>query len=128
MRLLPSRIAFLALITVTSLPLKAALASTSETTIAERLKRAGYATAHFGKWHMGRASPSQHGFDENDGANGNGGPDNVANPHPKQLYATTERGMEFMARQVKAGKPFYLQLSHYASRQGGMRGLRRSPP
>jgi arylsulfatase A-like enzyme len=24
-----------------------------------------------------------------------------------------------MARQVKAGKPFYLQLSHYASRQGG---------
>lgn len=31
----------------------------------------------------------------------------------------TQRGMDFMARQVKAGKPFYLQLSHYASRQGG---------
>ena len=29
----------------------------------------------------------------------------------------TTRGMDFMARQVKAGKPFYLQLSHYASRQ-----------
>lgn len=92
---------------------------TSETTIAEVLRAAGYATAHFGKWHMGRANPSLHDFDENDGANNNGGPDNVDNPHPKQLYAMTERGMEFMARQVKAGKPFYLQLSHYASRQGG---------
>ena len=92
---------------------------TGETTIAEVLKRAGYATAHFGKWHLGRASPSQHGFEESDGPTNNGGPDNVANPHPKQLYGMTERGMDFMARQVKAGKPFYLQLSHYASRQGG---------
>ncbi|MCX6926142.1 MAG: sulfatase-like hydrolase/transferase [Verrucomicrobia bacterium] len=92
---------------------------TSETTLAEVLQRAGYATAHFGKWHMGRANPREHGFDENDGANGNGGPDNVTNPHPKQLYGMTQRGLDFMARQVKAGKPFYLQLSHYASRQGG---------
>ena len=91
----------------------------SETTLAELLKGAGYATAHFGKWHVGRTSPSQHGFDESDGATNNGGPDNVANPHPKQLYGMTDRGMDFMARQVKAGKPFYLQMSHYASRQGG---------
>ena len=90
-----------------------------ETTIAEFLKPAGYVTAHFGKWHLGRVSPGQHGYDENDGANNNGGPDNVANPHPKQLYNMTERGMDFMARQVKAAKPFYLQLSHYADRQGG---------
>ena len=82
------------------------------------LKRAGYATAHFGKWHMGRVSPSQHGFDESDGATNNGGPDNVANPHPKQLYGMTDRGIDFMARQVKAGKPFYLQLSHYALAPG----------
>jgi arylsulfatase A-like enzyme len=89
---------------------------TSETTIAALLKRAGYATAHFGKWHVGRVNPSQHGFDESDGPTNNGGPDNVANPHPKQLHGMTERGMAFMGRQVKAGKPFYLQLSHYASR------------
>ena len=62
---------------------------------------------------------NQHGFDENDGANGNGGPDNVTNPHPKQLYAMTERGLDFMARQVRGSKPCYLQLSHYASRRGG---------
>jgi arylsulfatase A len=91
----------------------------SETTIAELLKRAGYTTAHFGKWHVGRVSPSQHGFDESDGPTNNGGPDNVDNPHPKQLCGMTERGIDFMTRQVKAGKPFYVQLSHYASRQGG---------
>jgi arylsulfatase A len=82
-------------------------------TIAEYLKRAGYATAHFGKWHLGRVSPSQHGFDESDGATGNGGPDNVASPNPKQALAMTAKGIEFMERQVKSGKPFYLQLSHY---------------
>ena len=68
------------------------------------MKKAGYATAHFGKWHMGRVSPSQHGFDENDGANGNGGPDNVAAPNPKQALAMTAKGIDFMERQVKAGE------------------------
>ncbi|MBI5819667.1 MAG: sulfatase [Verrucomicrobia bacterium] len=92
---------------------------TSETTIAALLKRAGYATAHFGKWHVGRIDPKEYGFDASDGPTGNGGPDNVDNPHPKQLFGMTERGMEFMTRQVRAGKPFYLQLSHYASRHGG---------
>lgn len=85
----------------------------AETTIGELLKRAGYATAHFGKWHVGRVSPSQHGFDESDGATGNGGPDNVSSPNPKQALAMTAKGVNFMERQVKAGKPFYLQLSHY---------------
>ena len=42
----------------------------SETTIAEVLKENGYATAHFGKWHLGmpvqnrdNPTPSDHGFD-----------------------------------------------------------------
>ena len=92
-------------------------------TIAEYLKRAGYATAHFGKWHLGRVSPSQHGFDESDGATGNGGPDNVASPNPKQALAMTAKGIDFMERQVKASKPFYLQLSHYPNQpeKGGGR-------
>jgi len=90
----------------------------SEVTIAALLKREGYATAHFGKWHVGRVSPTRHGFDENDGPNNNGGPENVENPNPKQAFANTERGMDFMERQAKAGKPFYLQISHYAGRGG----------
>ncbi|SOE23185.1 Arylsulfatase A [Spirosomataceae bacterium TFI 002] len=34
-------------------------------TLAKQFKKAGYATAHFGKWHLGAApySPLQHGFD-----------------------------------------------------------------
>lgn len=84
-----------------------------ETTIGEVLQRAGYATAHFGKWHVGRENPSKHGFPENDGANGNGGPDDVAAPNPKQALAITAKGIDFMTRQAKVGKPFYLQMSHY---------------
>ncbi|MBI1373563.1 MAG: sulfatase-like hydrolase/transferase [Phycisphaera sp.] len=40
---------------------------TSETTFAELLKRAGYATGMFGKWHLGYTpnyNPIHHGFDE----------------------------------------------------------------
>lgn len=92
---------------------------TGETTIAELLRGAGYATAHFGKWHMGRADPGRHGFDLSDGPTSNGGPDNVENPHPKELYGMTQRGIEFISQQARAGTPFYLQLSHYASRGGG---------
>jgi len=39
----------------------------SETTLAEMLKAKGYATAIFGKWHLGHHAkflPTQHGFDE----------------------------------------------------------------
>jgi len=38
---------------------------TKHFTLAEALKQAGYATGHFGKWHLGKApySPLEHGFD-----------------------------------------------------------------
>lgn len=92
-----------------------------ETTLAEVLKQAGYATAHFGKWHVGRASPNLHGFDENDGPNNNGGPENIPMPNPKQALEIIAKGVCFMERQVKKGQPFYLQLSHYPnqSEKGG---------
>lgn len=77
------------------------------------LKRAGYATAHFGKWHVGRDDPKVNGFEENDGPNSNGGPENVNEPNPVQCYATAKLGMDFMTRQVKSKKPFLLQISHY---------------
>jgi arylsulfatase A-like enzyme len=82
-------------------------------TLGTLLKKHGYATAHFGKWHLGRANPREHGFDENDGANSNGGPENSAEPNPKQCYATAKLGNDFISRQVQAKKPFYLQISHY---------------
>ena len=86
-------------------------------TVGTLLKKHGYATAHFGKWHVGRDNPKNCGFDENDGANSNGGPDNVEEPNPTQCYATAKLGMDFMTRQVKARKPFYLQISHYPGKQ-----------
>ena len=89
-----------------------------EITIGDLLKRAGYATAHFGKWHVGRASLAQHGFEENDGPTGNEGPDGSQNPNPEEAFGMTERGVAFMEKQAKSGKPFYLQMSHYPGRRG----------
>lgn len=85
----------------------------SETTVAELLHAAGYATGHFGKWHLGRVSPEKHGFDASDGPTGNGGPENVADPNPEQARGMTARGIAFIERAVKTGRPFYVQLSHY---------------
>ena len=77
------------------------------------LKDLGYASAHFGKWHVGRKAPSAVGFDLCDGNNSNQGPERGVSPNPKQAQTITDRGIAFMRDQVKAGKPFYLQLSHY---------------
>ena len=87
-------------------------------TMATLLRKRGYATAHFGKWHLGRVNPTEHGFDESDGANSNGGPDEVENPNPKQCLLTAQKGCDFIARQVKAKKPFYLEIDQYPGRQG----------
>jgi arylsulfatase A-like enzyme len=73
----------------------------------------GYASAHFGKWHVGRQAPTAIGFDLSDGPNGNQGPDRGTAPNPEQCEVITDKGIAFMREQVKAGKPFYLQISHY---------------
>ncbi len=82
-------------------------------TLPEVLRDAGYATAHFGKWHVGRAAPSEHGFDVHDGANSNRIRGSDQKPNPEQAVAITDRGIRFAREQAEAGKPFYLQLSHY---------------
>jgi arylsulfatase A-like enzyme len=86
----------------------------AETTIAEILQDEGYATAHFGKWHLGHRSPSEHGFDVHDGSTANGGPGEYTDPNPKDVFGVTERAIAFIEDQAAEEKPFYLQLSHYA--------------
>lgn len=84
-------------------------------TTGDVLRAAGYATAHFGKWHVGRTDPTAHGFDLSDGPNTNQGPERGSAPNPAQSTAITERGLAFIEAQVKAGKPFFVQMSHYGA-------------
>lgn len=85
-----------------------------ETTIAEILKSNGYATAHFGKWHLGGNGPGHHGFDSHDGNTGNDPANNDPNNNPKDIYGINERAIEFITEESKTDSPFYVQLSHYA--------------
>ncbi len=86
----------------------------SETSIAEALKPAGYASAYFGKWHLGQGNPGQHGFDVHDGSTSNGTPENSGADNPKDIFGINERAFAFMRENVKEGRPFYAQLFHYA--------------
>jgi len=60
----------------------------SETTLAERLKEAGYYTAHVGKWHLGTAEayPQPHGFDTNIGGTLWGAPQSFFYPYTGTRY------------------------------------------
>ena len=69
---------------------------TGEPTLAEVLKQQGYATAHFGKWHLGQADPGKHGFDAHDGLTGNEGADGAGKDNPKDVFGMTARAMEFL--------------------------------
>ena len=81
-----------------------------------------YETSHFGKWdhRYDEVTPHQQGFDFSDGYTGNGtggskgsgGP--AATPDPKRVDTITDQALHFIERQNAKGKPFYLQLSHYA--------------
>lgn len=85
-----------------------------ETTIAEMLKTAGYATAHYGKWHLSGGGPENHGYDESDGDTGNQDAAPHVDPNPSDIFGITERANAFMEKNTKAGKPFFMQLSHHA--------------
>ncbi len=94
-----------------------------ETTLAEALKAAGYATAHVGKWHLGGEgfSPERQGFDVNIGGTQAGSP-----PGGYFKFATptlklgdgeylTDRLTQEAARWIRENKdrPFFLTLAHY---------------
>jgi arylsulfatase A len=86
-----------------------------------------YRAAHYGKWDL-RAGifPEDLGYDESDGNTGNKNGDVSSdkenkftafflNNDPKRIETITARAVNFMQRNVKAGNPFYLQVSHYAT-------------
>jgi arylsulfatase A-like enzyme len=109
--------------------------NSEEETIAELLKQKGYATAAFGKWHLGYQKeflPQQHGFDSyfgipysndmwpNHPVNKNYYPplpliegNNVVETNPDQSQFTTrftERTIEFIKK--NKDKPFFAYLAH----------------
>ena len=82
-------------------------------TVGDVLRDAGYKTAHFGKWHVGRLDPKTSGFDESDGPNTNSGPGNNRTPNPGEAKHITDEGIAFIEKSIKEGKPFYLHVDHY---------------
>jgi arylsulfatase A-like enzyme len=85
-----------------------------EVTIAEVLKSAGYATAHYGKWHLGGGGPAAHGYEESDGDTGNRDAERFVDPNPVDIFGMGRRAVAFMEKNAKAGKPFFIQMSYHA--------------
>ena len=89
-------------------------------TLAQSLKKAGYSTALFGKWHLGQTGayhPSKRGFDEAITSMGKHF-DFVTQPkvdYPKGTYLAdflTDKALDFIERHK--GEPFFLCLHHFA--------------
>ncbi|MEN0019755.1 MAG: sulfatase [Planctomycetota bacterium] len=96
-------------------------------TLAERLQESGYATAHVGKWHLGRpntaAGPLAQGFDVNIGGYQRGHPKSYFSPYqnpalddgPKGEYLTdhlANEAAEFI--RDNANKAFFLHYAPYS--------------
>ena len=87
-----------------------------------KLANPKYQCAHFGKWGEKMiSSPEECGYDVSDGHTGNvtgGMADKMQPAHivadPKRTGSVTDRSIEFIRKQTKAGKPFYAQVSYYA--------------
>jgi arylsulfatase A-like enzyme len=99
--------------------------SLQKVTLAEALKAAGYATGHFGKWHLGAGAqgPQGQGFDVNVGGNLAGNPSSYFSPYHNKDLADgppgeylTDRLTEEAVRFIRANRdrPFFLYLPHYA--------------
>ena len=87
--------------------------------IAKQLKAAGYATAMFGKWHIGQKGeyrPGKRGFDEAIVSMGKHF-DFATDPktdHPEGQYLAdflTEKAVDFISRHTE--QPFFLYLPHF---------------
>jgi arylsulfatase A-like enzyme len=91
-----------------------------EVTIAKVLKKAGYGTAHFGKWHLGSVrigdpvNPGASGFDhwlsapnfyDNDPILSREG--KAVQLHGESSMIAADAAIEFMQQQVESDKPFF---------------------
>ena len=89
-------------------------------TVAESLKQAGYATAMFGKWHLGNDRthhPLNQGFDEaivsmGQHFNFNTNPKVVVDPDIYLADFLTDKALGFIERHQE--RPFFLYLPHFA--------------
>ncbi|MGJ8641988.1 MAG: sulfatase [Luteolibacter sp.] len=99
-------------------------------TIADMLKAAGYATGHFGKWHLyseggentpggGGALPSKQGFDVTYDSYGEGElPEGAKGNHkgpesdPKGVFDLSKQACDFM--EANTDRPFFVYLAHHA--------------
>ncbi len=95
------------------------------TTLPEVLKEQGYATGHFGKWHLGEdpSGPLQHGFDvqiprwnkgwPNAGFHAPFGLDQLADkPGDYLTDRLTDEALHYIEQNKE--RPFFLYLSHFA--------------
>lgn len=97
----------------------------SETTLAETMKAAGYATWHLGKWHLGETEaswPQAHGFDVNVGGHSAGSPRSYYSPYknpkledgPDGEYLTDRLTSEAINLINKRdARPFFMYLAFY---------------
>lgn len=86
----------------------------SAVTIAELLQSAGYARAHFGKWHINGGGPAAHGYDEGDREIGNEYAHRYGDPNPADIFGMAKRATSFMEKNKRVGKPFFIQMSWHA--------------
>jgi len=97
----------------------------AETTLAEALKEHGYATGHFGKWHLGEdpSGPLQHGFDVQVPRWNKGWP-NAGYHAPFRLDALSDTTGDYLTDRLtdealkyieqNKDRRFFLYLSHFA--------------
>ena len=83
-----------------------------------------YICAHLGKWHID-AHPDRYSYDLHDGLTTNREGNFTMRDHhrewggyaemdPKRVDSITKRAIDFISSSIKADRPFFIQLSHYA--------------
>lgn len=83
-------------------------------TLTDILQRAGYQTAHFGKWHLGNLSPAQYGFDSFRTESASNVPDRAtidiwgAKNRPQCTAEILDAALEFIDSCQGSPEPFYI--------------------